>query len=120
VGAKNPHWLRVPDASLRFDVKDPRSPFILDVSNFAHDAWLFQQMFQNWSNGGTTHPSPFGSVFILDSLNPMPQFDFIHCNITGVVGIDIGGKFILVFLWDQRDAMQTNIRDHWDGWHARA
>ena len=57
------------DASLLFDVKDPSSPFILDVSNFAHDVWLFQQIFQNWSNGGTTYPSPFGSVFIcLDSL----------------------------------------------------
>jgi hypothetical protein len=74
-------------------------------------------MFQNWSNGGTTNPSPFGSVFILDSLNPKPRFDFIHCNITGVVGIDIGGKFILVFLWDQCDAMHTNIRDQWDRWH---
>jgi hypothetical protein len=106
------------DASLRFDVKDPRSPFILDVSNFAHDVWLFQQMFQNWSNGGTTNPSPFGSVFILDSPHPTPQFDFIHCNMTGVVGIDIGGKFILVFIWDQCDAMYTNIRDQWDRWDA--
>ena len=106
------------DASLRFDIKDPSSPFILDSSNFTQEIWLFQQLFDIWSKGGTTNPSPFGSVFIVDSLSPTPNFDFMHCLITGIVGIDIGGKFILVFLWDQGDAMHANILDQWNQFHA--
>jgi len=106
------------DASLRFDIKDPGSPFILDVSSFAQEVWLFQQLFENWRSGGTTDPSPFGSVFIVDSLNLVPAFDFIHCLTTGVVGIDIGRKFLLVFLWDQADATRANILDIWNKYHA--
>jgi hypothetical protein len=106
------------DASLRFDIRDKSSPFILDVSDFEQEVWLFQLLFNNWSNGGTTTPSPFGSVFILDSLSATPNFDFMHCLITGVVGIDIGGKFILVFLWDQGDAKDANILDQWEKWHS--
>jgi len=106
------------DASLRFNIKDPTSPFILDVSDFAQEVWMFQQLFDNWSNGGATDSSPFGSVFIVDSLSSTPRFDFMHCLITGVVGIDIGEKFILVFLWDQGEAMRGNILDLWKNWHA--
>lgn len=106
------------DASLRFDIKDSSSPFILDVSDFAQEVWLFQQLFENWSKGGSTEPSPFGSVFIVDSLLPTPKFDFLHCLITGTIGIDIGGKFVLVFLWDQGDAMHANVLKQWEDWHA--
>jgi hypothetical protein len=106
------------DASLRFDLRDKSSPFILDVTDFSQEVWLFQLLFNNWANGGKTNPSPFGSVFIVDSLSATPQFDFMHCLITGVVGIDIGGKFIMVFLWDQGDATRANTLETWEKWHS--
>ena len=61
VGAKIHIGCVYRDASLRLDIKDPSSPFVMDVSNFAHDVWLFQQMFENWSNGGTTDPRLLGA-----------------------------------------------------------
>jgi hypothetical protein len=96
------------DSSLRFDIKDPNTPFLLDVTDFQQEIWLFQELYTNWANGGSTNPSPFGSVLVVDSLNPTPQFDFMHCLVTGTIGIDIGGKFIVVFLWDQGDAVHAN------------
>lgn len=95
------------DASLRFNIKDPGSPFILDVDDFTQEVWFFQQLYEVWENGGQTDPSPFGSVFIVDSPNHTPHFDFMHCLITGTVAIDIGNKFIFVALWDQGDGMHA-------------
>ena len=106
------------DASLRFDIKNASSPFMLDVSDFAQETWLFQQLYDIWARGGTTHPSPFGSVFIVDSPNPTPRFDFMHCLITGTVGINIGDKFIFVALWDQGDGMNSTILEQWEMWHS--
>lgn len=106
------------DSSLRFDIKNPETPFLLDVNDFKQEIWFFQELYRNWSNGGTTNPSPFGSVFIVDSLRPTPQFDFMHCLVTGTVAIDIGEKFILVFLWDQGDATHANILDQWNHFHV--
>lgn len=105
------------DSALKFNIRDFGAPFILDVGDFAQEILFFQLLYQNWANGGTTIPSPFGSVFVVESLNPTPQFDFMHCLTTGTVGIDIGGKFILVFLWDQGDGAQSNILDQWKGFH---
>jgi hypothetical protein len=107
------------DASLRFDIKDPSSPSILHITDFGQEAWLFRQLFDVWSHKGTTTPSPFGSVFIVESLVSPHQFDFMHCLITGVVAIDIGGKLIVAFLWDQGDATRsTNVLKQWEEWHA--
>jgi len=105
------------DSSLRFDIRDPNAPFLLDVTDFQQEVWFFQELYKNWADGGTTSPSPFGSVFVVDSLNPTPQFDFMHCLVTGAIGVDIGGKFILVFLWDQSDGAHANILDHWTKYH---
>ncbi len=102
------------DSSLRFDIKNPQSQFILDVNDFEQEVRLFRELYSNWAGGGTTAPSPFGSVFVVDSLNPTPQFDFMHCLITGTVGINIGNKFVLVFLWDQGEAAnRAKYLDHW-------
>jgi len=106
------------DASLRFDIKDPASPFMLDVSDFSQEVWLFQQLYDVWAKGGKTDPSPFGSVFIVDSPHVKPDFDFMHCLVTGTIGIDIGDKFIFVVLWDQGDGMHANILKQWQ-WHAQ-
>lgn len=105
------------DSSLRLDIRDPNSPFILDVGSFDSQVALFRMLYEHWKNGGTTSPCPVGSVFILDSLLPAETFDIFHSLATGVVGIHIGGKFIVVFLWDQGDAMATNIEKQWTEYH---
>jgi len=105
------------DSSLRTDIRDPKSDFILDIGSFESEIALFRMMYQHWKRGGKTSPSPFGSVFILDSLLPHDEFDLFHCLITGTVGIHTGGKFIVVFLWDQGDAMAANIGEQWNRYH---
>jgi len=107
------------DATLRMDIRDQQSEFLLDVSDFQQEVWLFQRLFENWSNGGHTDPSPFGTVFIVDSLFPKPTFDFMHCLQTGTVGINIGDKFITVLLWDQGEAGRSNMFEIWRDWHVQ-
>ncbi|MFV0677779.1 hypothetical protein [Variovorax sp. tm] len=105
------------DSSLRVDIRDPKSEFILDIGSFESEIALFRILYEHWKGGGKTSPSPFGSVFILDSLLPPNEFDLFHCLVTGTVGIHIGGKFIVVFLWDQGDAMAANIEAQWTRHH---
>lgn len=105
------------DSSLHFDIRDPSSDFILDIGNFDSQIKLFRLLYGHWKRGGKTSPSPFGSVFILDSLLPHDEFDLFHCLVTGTIGIHIGGKFIVVFLWDQCDAMAANIGEQWTRRH---
>jgi hypothetical protein len=107
------------DATLRVDIRDKNSEYVLDVSDFEQEVWLFQKLFQSWAEGGHTSPSPFGSVFIVDSLFARPTFDFMHCLRTGTVGINIGDKFILVLLWDQGEAGRSNMLDIWRDWHVK-
>ena len=106
------------DSRLKIDIKDPKSPFMLNIGDFQSEVHLFQLLYKNWLEGGSTDPSPFGSVYIVDSLSPINEFDFFHCLITGTIGIDIGDKFILVFLWDQGDSLQTNILEQWEKFHV--
>ena len=47
------------------------------------------------------------------------QFDFIHCLRSGTMGISIGEKFILVFLWDQGDGYNSNILSTWEDYHSK-
>lgn len=105
------------DSSLRVDIRDPASKFILDIGSFDSEIALFRLLYEHWKTGGTTSPLPFGSVFILDSLLPPDTFDLFHCLITGTVGIHIGGKFVVVFLWDQGDARAANIEKQWSMHH---
>jgi hypothetical protein len=79
--------------------------------------WLFRKLYKTWVAGGVTEPSPIGTVLIIDSVAPKPVFDFFHCLETGTVGIDIGEKFIIVFLWDQADGTKANLMKGWDKWH---
>jgi hypothetical protein len=106
------------DSHLRTDIRDPNSRMILDMSRFADQMWLFRRLYGIWAVGGTTDPSPIGSVLVIDSIGTQSKFDFFHCLITGTVGINIGEKFILVFLWDQGAAMNSNILEHWNDFHA--
>lgn len=105
------------DSTLRFDIKNPAAPFILDIGNFESEVNLFRMLYAHWGRGGTTDPKPFGSVYILDSLLPAGNFDLFHCLITGTIGIHIGGKFIVVFLWDQSDGMHVDLMGHWTNHH---
>lgn len=105
------------DSSLRADIRSSTSDFILDIGDFDSEIALFRLLYEYWKNGGNTSPSPFGSVFILDSLLPVEEFDLFHCLVTGTVGVHVGGKFIVVFLWDQCDAMAANIGEQWTRHH---
>lgn len=105
------------DSSLRADIRDPKSPFILDVGSFDSEIALFRMFYKHWKRGRKTSPCPFGCVFIFDSLLTQDEFDLFHCLITGTVGIHVGGKFIVVFLWDQGDAMAANIEWQWTHHH---
>jgi hypothetical protein len=106
------------DSSLKLDIKKNNgSPCVLNVGDYAQEILFFQLLYENWANCGTTTPSPLGSVFIVESLNPTPQFDLMHCLITGTVGINIGEYFILVFLWDQGEGLKSNILNQWEDFH---
>lgn len=101
------------DSTLKLDIKNPNSEFIVNLGEFHSEVNLFRALYDNWNTGGSTNPSPFGSVFVVDSITPHSQFDFMHCAITGAVGINIGSKFILVILWDKGKTLNSNILDEW-------
>lgn len=105
------------DTTLRWDIRDPNAPAIFDRNDFQSDIFLFQRLYQAWASGGKISPSPFGSVFVVDSLTPHDRFDLIHCLITGTVAVDIGDKFILVLLWDQGFAGNANALEMWNDFH---
>ena len=106
------------DSRLKLDRSSPTSPAILDVQNFAEEVWLFRQLYDVWSKSGSITPNPFGSVFILDSLLDPTEFDFFNCMITGTIGVNLGDKFVVVFLWDQGDAYNSNIMRQWETHHV--
>ena len=105
------------DSSLKEDIKIPTSSMILDINDFGSEVAFFRMLYNIWRNGGVTDPEPFGSVFILDSLMNDSDFDFINCFATGTVCLNIGDKFITVFLWDQTDAYHSNIESTWEKYH---
>jgi hypothetical protein len=110
--------LVIRDSSLRSDIRDPRSPFILNVGDFHNELTLFRVLYSLWRDGGDTNPLPVGSVYILDSLLPNDQFALFDCLITGTVGIHVGGKFIVVFLWDQGRGLRSNSGWLWETEHS--
>jgi hypothetical protein len=93
------------DSTLRADVKKPKGPFILDIGEYESEVEFFRQVYSSWLTGKAFTPSPLGSVFVLDSLVGPKTFDFFHCMLTGTVGINLGDKFVIAFLWDQRDGL---------------
>lgn len=107
------------DSSLKSDIKVPASPMILDIGNFSSEIFFFRMLYNIWRNKGKTIPSPLGSVYIFDNLNPKQEFDFIHCIKTGTVFLNIGDKFITVFLWDQADGYKSNIEEIWKKYHVK-
>lgn len=101
------------DSTLKDDIRDPQSRNIIDLKGFNYHVTIFRALYQNWANGGTTEPLPFGSVFILDSLTPEDHFDLVHCAYTGALGIDIGKKFIFVTFWDRGRTLKSNALLLW-------
>lgn len=107
------------DSSLKADIKIPESPMILNIGDFGSEVSFFRMLYNIWRNGGETTPSPLGSVYIFDNLSPNKEFDFIHCFETGTVCLNIGDKFITVFLWDQADSYHSNIEETWNKHHVK-
>lgn len=107
------------DTTLKWDIRDPNAPTIFEKSEFQSDIFLFQKLYKVWANSGTISPHPFGSVFVVDSLTSHDRFDLIHCLLTGTVAIDIGDKFILVLLWDQGFAAESNSLEMWNNFHTK-
>jgi hypothetical protein len=106
------------DATLRRVRAVSDSPMILNAGDFATEILLFRELYDIWKSGGRTDPSPFGSVYILDSLRGNREFDFFHCLVTGTVGVNLGDKFLVVFLWDQGDGSRSNSIDIWQRHHV--
>jgi hypothetical protein len=107
------------DARLKIARSHPASPSILNVDDFATEVSMFRQLYDIWRQGGTTDPSPFGSVYVFDSFVGPSEFDFFHCMTTGTVGVNLGDKFVVVFLWDQGDAYRANTLDMWEKYHLQ-
>ncbi len=105
------------DSSLKADQKLPTSPTLLNIGDFASEIGFFRMLYDLWRKGGKTNPNPIGSVFIFESLMPNSTFDFIHCFETGTVCINIGDKFLTIFLWDQADGYRSNIKHTWNNYH---
>ncbi len=105
------------DSSLKYNIRIPNSSTILDINEFSSEVIMFRLLYNNWRNGGETTPNPLGSVYVFDSLMPYNDFDFIHCLETGTICLNIGDKFITVFLWDQSDGYNSDIEDTWNNHH---
>jgi len=105
------------DSTLKYERADSNSPFIIDVNDFESELRLFRYIYKIWLNRGSLNPSPLGTVYIIDSLYPDNEFDFIHCFYTGTIAINVGNKFFLVLLWDQRDARYCNAIEAWESHH---
>lgn len=107
-------WL---DSRLKRERKDQSSGTILNTANFSKQLLLFRHLYKNWANGGTTLPYPFGSVFLLEGALMPGEFDFIHCMISGAVGISIDDRFLVVLLWDLAEGMRGRALRDWDREH---
>lgn len=105
------------DSSLALDRKNPKSIKIGDLWSYEAELMFFRMLYQNWKEGGTTIPSPLGSVYILDSPTPEPAFDLMHCNITKILAIDIGSKLIYVNFWDRKKP--KGVIESWKNHHLR-
>jgi hypothetical protein len=106
------------DSRLKATRHQHDSPPLLDAAAFATEIFLFRQVYDTWKEGGHTNPSPFGTVFVIDRSVDANEFDFFHCMTTGVMGIAIDHRFIVVFLWDQGDGRESNIWRQWTEHHV--
>lgn len=89
------------DTSLRRDIRNPASDWIIDPSLIDNQLRLFQVLARTYFETGQlgTTDSPPGSVFILPSLSS-DFFDFQHSFTTGCVGINMGEFYLAASLWD--------------------
>jgi hypothetical protein len=101
------------DSRLKRERKDPSSATILKGPDFAKQVLMFRELYKNWSSGGRTDPTPFGSVFLLDGALMPNEFDFFHCMISGALGISIDDRFLFVLLWDRAEAMRGCALRDW-------
>lgn len=109
-------WL---DSRLKRERKDPQSGPILRGADFSKQVRMFRELYKNWLRGGRTVPSPFGSVFVLESALMPNEFDFFHCMISGALGVGIDDRFLFVLLWDRAEAMQGCALREWNVTHRQ-
>ena len=103
-------------SNLPLNIQEPGSPLILDANRFKHQMRFFQSLYNLWAGTGNVDPLPIGSVYVVDSLTP-DEFDLFHCFLTGTIGINVGDKLLLVFLWDQGQGLKSGIMKQWVSWH---
>lgn len=102
------------DSQLKRNRKISNSENIFDVKDFEEQIKLFQKLYQNWKNGNKTDPISIGSVFLLESSLHNDQFDFVHCIKTNTVMICFDKKLLVVYLYDQNDALLNDIQSSWE------
>lgn len=93
--------LMVRNVSLRADLRDPSSKFIIPSRIIESQLRIFCELYKKYFDGNCfqTNSSPPGSVFILPSLTPK-QFDFVHSFTCGCIGVNVGDYFLAASLWD--------------------
>ncbi len=102
------------DSRLKRERRDRNSSRILNIAQFSKQLLLFRHLYKKWANGGTTLPYPFGSVFLLEGALMPGEFDFVHCMISGAVGISIDDRFLVVLLWDLSEGMRGRALREWN------
>ena len=107
-------WL---DSRLKRERRDSSSTTILNTADFSSQLLMFRHLYKNWANGGTTLPYPFGSVFLLEGALMPGEFDFVHCMISGALGISIDDRFLVVLLWDRAEGMRGCALRDWYSEH---
>jgi hypothetical protein len=103
------------DSTLKTNIRNPFSKSIANLDDYEFQIRVFRTLYDCWRKNGKIEPTPFGSVFIVDSVTSSDQFDFMHCGYTGSIGIDLGKKFVLAILWDKAKTLNTNALSEWYG-----
>ncbi len=97
------------NASLKVDIRSPTSPFFWEVGDFGSEIWLFQRLYQVWSEGGEISPDPFGTVLRFKALTPNPSFDFVHNMQSGTLFFQLGGEVLFIALYDKGALASSNV-----------
>jgi len=105
------HWgLITKDTTLFKKLSSPQEGKMIDPVFISEDLEFAQQFFKAVSGRPTQfHPSPFGSVILLDTKGTnFELFDFVHSFSLGCVAITLKTKLLIVFFND-RQAVRANV-----------
>ncbi len=102
------------DSKLKMNRKECNSDTIFNINDFQVQLELFQKLYSHWKDGKKTIPGSIGSVFILESTLDENQFDFVHCIKTNTILISFNKVFLVIFLYDNNDALNHDIENSWN------